>query len=153
MMGGMQADQSISFQAMQQKLTQLIDIVQHDPAVQSVVGFTGAGSGGGGGSDQYRLGLRRAEAAGAARRHRRGDGRLRRALSVVPGARLFLMPIQDIRIGGRQSNAAYQFTLQADNTADCCTNGRRSCWRRWNTTRCCAMSIPTSSRTGWKPIC
>ena len=43
MMGGMQADQSISFQAMQQKLTQLISIVQHDPAVQNVVGFTGPG--------------------------------------------------------------------------------------------------------------
>src|ERR1019366_7954392 len=48
-MGQIQADQSISFQAMQGKLTQLMDIVQHDPAVQSVVGFTGSGSGGGGG--------------------------------------------------------------------------------------------------------
>ncbi|MGA8198141.1 MAG: efflux RND transporter permease subunit, partial [Acetobacteraceae bacterium] len=49
MMGGLQADQSISFQAMQGKLAQLMDIVQHDPAVQDVVGFTGAGGGGGGG--------------------------------------------------------------------------------------------------------
>ena len=48
MIGGMQADQSISFQAMEQKLTQLMEIVQHDPAVQNVVGFTG-GSGGAGG--------------------------------------------------------------------------------------------------------
>ncbi len=44
--------------------------------------------------------------------------RLRRKLSVVPGARLYLIPIQDISVGGRQSNAAYQYTLQADNTAD-----------------------------------
>ena len=43
--------------------------------------------------------------------------RLRRKLAVVPGARLFLQPIQDIRVGGRQSNAAYQYTLQADSAA------------------------------------
>src|SRR5208337_3629361 len=49
MTGAIQADQSISFQAMQQKLTQLMGIVQQDPAVESVVGFTGAGGGGGGG--------------------------------------------------------------------------------------------------------
>ncbi len=61
MIGGMQADQSISFQAMETKLKQLSDIVQHDPAVQSVVGFTGQGSGGAGEPDQYRPGLRRAE--------------------------------------------------------------------------------------------
>jgi multidrug efflux pump len=48
MIGGLQADQSTSFQAMQGKLAQLMDIVQHDPAVQTVVGFTGAGGGGGG---------------------------------------------------------------------------------------------------------
>ena len=42
--------------------------------------------------------------------------RLRRKLAVVPGARLFLIPIQDISVGGRQSNAAYQYTLQGDDT-------------------------------------
>ena len=117
MMGGLQADQSISFQAMEQKLTQMVDIVQHDPAVRSVVGFTGQGSGGAGGqtnSGQVFVALKPlAERDGI-------DSvmnRLRRKLAVVPGARLFLVPIQDIRIGGRQSNAAYQFTLQADNTA------------------------------------
>ncbi len=117
MMGGLQADQSVSFQAMQQKLTQLTDIVQHDPAVQSVVGFTGQGSGGGGG--QTNTGQVFVALKPLAQR----DGidtvmtRLRRELSVVPGARLFMTPIQDIRIGGMQTNAAYQFTLQADNTA------------------------------------
>ena len=44
--------------------------------------------------------------------------RLRRKLAAVPGARLFLMPMQDIRVGGRQSNAAYQYTLQGDSTAE-----------------------------------
>ncbi len=117
MMGGLQADQSISFQAMQQKLAQMVAIVQRDPAVLSVVGFTGQGSGGGGGqtnSGQVFVALKPlAERAGI-------DDvmtRLRRKLAVVPGARLFLVPIQDIRVGGRQTNGAYQFTLQADNTA------------------------------------
>ena len=64
LIGGLQADQSISFQAMQQKLAQLIDIVQHDPAVQSVVGFTG-GQRRRRRADQHRPGVRRAEAAGA----------------------------------------------------------------------------------------
>jgi multidrug efflux pump len=117
MIGGLQADQSISFQAMQQKLAQMIDIVQRDPAVQSVVGFTGQGSGGGGGqtnSGQVFVALKPLSERGGIDEVMTG---LRRKLSVVPGARLFLAPIQDIRIGGRQSNAAYQFTLQADSTA------------------------------------
>jgi multidrug efflux pump len=117
MMGQIQADQSISFQAMQGKLTQLMDIVQHDPAVQSVVGFTGSGGGGGAGSTNtgsvfvalkplsQRAGIDQVMAG------------LRRKLAVVPGARLFLVPIQDLRIGGRQSNAAYQYTLQGEDTA------------------------------------
>jgi multidrug efflux pump len=117
MMGGLQADQSISFQAMQGKLAQLMDIVQHDPAVQDVVGFTGAGGGGGGGqtnTGQVFVSLKRLSQRAGIDQVIAG---LRRKLSVVPGARLFLVPIQDIRVGGRQSNAAYQYTLQADTTA------------------------------------
>jgi multidrug efflux pump len=117
MMGQIQADQSISFQAMQGKLTQLMNIVQNDPAVATVVGFTGAGGGGGAGSTNtgsvfvalkplsQRPGIDQVMAG------------LRRKLAVVPGARLFLIPIQDLRVGGRQSNAAYQYTLQGDSTA------------------------------------
>ena len=118
MIGRLQADQSISFQAMQQKLTDLARIVQHDPAVQSVVGFTG--SGGGGSAAQTNTGSVFVALKPLAQR----DGintimsRLRRQLAVVPGARLFLVPIQDINVGGRQSNAAYQYTLQADSTAE-----------------------------------
>jgi multidrug efflux pump len=118
MMGFIQADQSISFQAMQQKLRQLANIVEHDPAVQTSVGFTG--SGGGGSSGQANSG--RVFVSLKPRSERDGVDtvmvRLRRSLSAVPGARLFLVPIQDIRAGGRLSNAAYQFTLQADSTAD-----------------------------------
>jgi multidrug efflux pump len=117
MMGGLQADQSISFQAMQGKLSQLMDIVQHDPAVQNVVGFTGAGGGGGGGqtnTGQVFIALKPLSERPGIDQVIAG---LRRKLSVVPGARLFLVPIQDIRVGGRSSNAAYQYTLQADNIA------------------------------------
>jgi len=117
MIGGLQADQSISFQAMQQKLTQLMDIVRHDPAVHNVTGFTGAGSGGGGGqtnTGQVFVALKPAAERGGIDQVMSG---LRRKLSVVPGARLFLVPIQDIRVGGRPGNAAYQYTLQADSTA------------------------------------
>jgi multidrug efflux pump len=118
MMGGLQADQSISFQAMEQKLTQLSSIVQHDPAVQSVVGFTGQGSGGAGGQTNT------GRVFVALKPLSQRDGidavmtRLRRKLAVVPGARLYLIPVQDISVGGRQSNAAYQYTLQADSTAE-----------------------------------
>jgi multidrug efflux pump len=118
MMGSLQADQSISFQAMQGKLTDLSRIVQQDPAVQSVVGFTGAG--GGGGAAQTNTGSVFVALKPLSQR----DGietvmsRLRRKLAVVPGARLFLIPIQDIRVGGRSSNAAYQYTLQGDDSAE-----------------------------------
>jgi multidrug efflux pump len=117
MIGRLQADQSTSFQAMQGKLAQMMDIVQHDPATQSVVGFTGAGGGGGGGqtnTGQVFVALKPlAERAGIDQ----VMAGLRRKLAAVPGAQLFLVPIQDIRVGGRQSNSAYQYTLQADNTA------------------------------------
>ena len=117
MMGSIQADQSISFQAMQQKLQQLTDIVRHDPAVQSVVGFTG--SGGGGGAGQTNTGS--VFVALKPLSQRAGIDAvmtgLRRKLGAVAGARLFLVPIQDLRVGGRSSNAAYQYTLQADSTA------------------------------------
>jgi multidrug efflux pump len=118
MMGSLQADQSISFQAMQGKLADLSRIVQQDPAVQSVVGFTG--SGGGGGAGQTNTGSVFVALKPLADRAGIDTvmSRLRRKLAVVPGARLFLVPIQDIRVGGRSSNAAYQYTLQADTTAD-----------------------------------
>ncbi|HEV2677569.1 MAG TPA: efflux RND transporter permease subunit [Aliidongia sp.] len=118
MTGSLQADQSTSFQLMSQKLTQMMDIVRKDPAVESVVGSTGAG--GGGGASQANTGS--VYVALKARSDRDGIdvvmARLRRNLSHVPGGRLFLQPVQDIRVGGRQSNAAYQFTLQGDNTEE-----------------------------------
>jgi multidrug efflux pump len=117
MMGGLVADQSISFQAMENKLAQLMDIVQADPAVQYVVGFTGQGSGGAGGqANTGRVFVALKPLAERAGIDEVMSG-LRRKLAVVAGARLFLIPIQDISAGGRQSNAAYQYTLQTDDAS------------------------------------
>jgi len=107
MIGSIQADQSISFQLMQQKLTQFVTIIKDDPAVQTVVGFTGGG--------QTNSGFMFVSLKPLSERKLPVDqviGRLRRKMAVVPGATLFLQAVQDIRVGGRASNAQYQFTLQ-----------------------------------------
>ena len=109
LIGGIVGDQSISFQAMSQKVRQFVDIIQHDPAVASVVGFTGG--------RQTNSGFVFIGLKPLAERQVSADqviGRLRPRLNTVPGARLFLQAVQDIRVGGRQGNAQYQFTLQAD---------------------------------------
>jgi multidrug efflux pump len=106
--GSIQADQSISFQLMQQKLAQFVTIIKQDPAVETVVGFTGGG--------QANSGFVFASLTPLDERKISADGvitRLRRAMAVVPGATLFLQAVQDIRVGGRASNAQYQYTLQA----------------------------------------
>ena len=111
--GGIQADQSISFQLMRQKLTQFVSIVQKDPAVDHVVGFTGGG--------QTNGGFVFVSLKPLAERKVSADqviARLSRELTQVPGASLFLQAVQDIRVGGRQSNAQYQYTLHADTISD-----------------------------------
>ncbi|HEN3263795.1 TPA: multidrug efflux RND transporter permease subunit MdtC [Yersinia enterocolitica] len=112
MMGFIQADQSISFQSMQQKLKDFMKIVSADPAVDNVTGFTG-GSRTNSGSMFISLKplSERSETA------QQVITRLRGKLAKEPGASLFLSPVQDIRVGGRQSNASYQFTLLADDLA------------------------------------
>jgi multidrug efflux pump len=122
--GGIVADQSISFQLMKDKLAQLMNIVQADPAVQSVAGYTGAGSGGGG--SQTNTGSVYVLLKPLSVRKISSDeviARLRTKLAQVPGGRLFLQTVQDIRVGARQSNAQYQFTLQADSVSDLYTWG------------------------------
>jgi multidrug efflux pump len=119
LIGSIQADQSISFQLMRRKLAQMMSIVQHDPAVASVVGFTGAGSGGG--QSATNTGSVYVSLKPLSQRRDNADqvvARLRRELSQVPGGRLFLQAVQDIRVGGRASNAQFQFTLQADTTEE-----------------------------------
>ena len=109
MIGGIQADQSISFQLMKQKLSQFEAIIKSDPAIDTVVGFTGG--------RQTNSGFVFISLKPLAQRHVSADrviARLRPKLAQVAGARLFLQVSQDIRVGGRQSNAQYQYTLQAD---------------------------------------
>jgi multidrug efflux pump len=111
--GRIQADQSISFQAMRDKLAEFVAIVRADPAVASVVGFTGGA--------QRNTGTMFVTLKPLSERADSADRiveRLRGALAPVPGATLFLSPVQDIRVGGRQSSATYQYTIQADDLAE-----------------------------------
>jgi multidrug efflux pump len=116
--GSLQADQSISFQAMSVKLKQMIDIVRADPAVETVVGFTGVGSGGG--FSQINTGTVFVSLKPLSERVTADEviARLRPKLAQVPGGRLYLAAVQDLRAGGRQSNAQYQYTLQSENVQD-----------------------------------
>jgi multidrug efflux pump len=109
LVGFVRGDQSISFQAMQQKLTNFIEIVRQDPAVENVVGFTGGSA--------RNTGSMFVSLKPLSQRKETADqviARLRRQLEREPGANLFLQAAQDIRVGGRQGQAQYQFTLQAD---------------------------------------
>jgi len=109
LIGGLQGDQSISFQLMRTKLAQMMSIVAKDPAVASVAGFTGGG--------QTNFGNMFVTLKPLSQRDTSADGvinRLRRELNQVPGASLFLQSVQDVRAGGRQSNAQYQYTMQGD---------------------------------------
>lgn len=107
--GSIQGDQSISFQAMSQKLNTFVSIVKADPAVENVIAYTGG--------QQTNSGRMFISLKPLSERKISADkviARLRGKLSHVPGANLFLVPVQDIRIGGRQSNAQYEYTLQSD---------------------------------------
>ena len=111
--GGVQADQSISFQLMSQKMKEFMTIVKSDPAVQNVAGFTGGG--------QRNGGFMFVALKPLAERGLSADAvvsRLRPKLSAVAGAQLFLFPTQDIRTGGRQANATFQYTVQSDSLSD-----------------------------------
>jgi len=111
--GMVQADQSVSFQSMRDKMTAFTNIVKTDPAVDSVVGFTGGG--------QVNSGMIFIALKPLAERKVSADeviGRLRGKLAQVAGASLFLQSVQDIRMGGRPTNAQYQYTLQSDDGGD-----------------------------------
>ncbi|MFS2215719.1 efflux RND transporter permease subunit [Telluria sp. Tellsp104] len=113
--GGLRADQSISFQAMQGKLRQLVNIIKSDPAVDTVVGFTGGSRAGGG---FMFLNLKPVDERAKGESGQAVIARLRPKLAQVTGVQLFLNPVQDLRMGGRQSNSTYQYTLKSDNRAD-----------------------------------
>ncbi|MEG2975480.1 MAG: efflux RND transporter permease subunit [Comamonas sp.] len=112
-MGFIRADQSTSFQAMERRIKRFLDVVQQDPAVEYVTGFTGGG--------QANSGNMFMSLKPMAERKVSSDeviNRLREKLKDEPGARLFMVTQSDVRIGGRQSMSAYQYTLQADDTAE-----------------------------------
>ena len=113
LMGFIQADQSISFKSMRGKLEDFMKTVRDDPAVESVVGFTG-GSRTNSGSMFISLKplSERSESA------QEVISRLRIKLAKEPGASLYLMAVQDLRMGGRESNAGYQYSLLSDSLDD-----------------------------------
>ncbi len=117
LMGAIQADQDTSFQSMDRTLRQMVNIVAADPAVDTVNGFTG----GGGPSGTTNTARMFVSLKPLAERGITVDyviARLRPKLSRIPGATLFLQASQDIRVGGRFSNAQYQFTMRGDNLED-----------------------------------
>jgi len=114
--GNIQAAQDISFQAMQQKLLRIVDIIKKDPDVDYVIGFTGGGGGSTTNTGRMFVSLKPFDSRKASAS--RIITRLRGKLASVPGASTFLQPVQDLRVGGRMSSALYQYTLQGDNLPD-----------------------------------
>jgi multidrug efflux pump len=111
--GAIVADQDISFTAMREKLHELLRIVQQDPAMDDIQGFTGGGT----------LNVANVWAQLKPRDQRKLSAdqvinRLRGKLARIPGATLYMQAAQDIRVGGRGGNSQYQYTLQSDKLAD-----------------------------------
>jgi len=109
--GGVQGDQSISFQSMRGKLKQFVDIVRADPDVAAVIGFSGGGNNA---TNSARVLVSLKPLSERSASADQIIGRLRPELNQVAGASLFLQAAQGIGGGGRQSNAEYQYTLQGD---------------------------------------
>jgi multidrug efflux pump len=110
--GTILADQAISFQEMQHKIQRLAVIAKQDPGVDTVLTFTGGGGGTTTNTGRVFIALKP-----LAERKVSADqiiNRLRPKLAVVPGATLYLQAVQDVRIGGRQSAAQYQYSIQSD---------------------------------------
>jgi multidrug efflux pump len=111
--GSIQASQDISFDAMRVKQRQFSDIVMSDPAVESIIAFVGGGA-----INTGRMFIALRPLSERRISADRVIGRLRKKLSVVPGATLYLQAQQDIRVGGRSSNSQYQYTLESENLSD-----------------------------------
>jgi multidrug efflux pump len=111
LVGGVQGPQDASFPVMDQSIKALVNTIKADPAVANVVGYVGSGNGGFIYTSLKPLDQRRINAADII-------NRLRPKLNRLPVASVFLQAAQDLRIGGRGSNALYQYTIQADNISD-----------------------------------
>jgi multidrug efflux pump len=111
--GRIQAAEDISFQAMRGKLTEIVEIIRSDPAVESVTAFSGGGT--------NNVGRSFVSLKPLLERKVTTDeviARLRPKLAKIPGASTYLQTIQDLRIGGRASSAQYQYTLQSVDLAE-----------------------------------
>jgi hydrophobe/amphiphile efflux-1 (HAE1) family protein len=115
--GSTRAAQDISFDSMRIKQQQLAEIVQKDPAVDTVVAFAG-GSGGGATTNTGRMFVSLKPLSERKVSSDQVITRLRRPLSAVSGANLFLQSAQDISVGGRFSDAQYQYTLSSENLTE-----------------------------------
>nr|WP_275584430.1 multidrug efflux RND transporter permease subunit MdtC [Pantoea coffeiphila] len=113
LMGFIQADQSISFQSIRDKLQDFMRIVHDDPAVESVVGFTGGFR-----TNSGSMFISLKPLSERTENAQQVIARLRTKLAKEPGANLFLMAVQDLRLGGRESNAGYQYSLLSDSLDD-----------------------------------
>jgi multidrug efflux pump len=113
LVGSVQAAQDISFAAMRQKMLQLTNLVIKDPATNTVIGFAGGNN-----TNTGRMFVTLKPKSETKMTADQVINRLRGKLAVVPGATLFMQSAQDLQIGGRQSNAQYQYTLQSENLND-----------------------------------
>jgi multidrug efflux pump len=111
--GGIRGQQDISFQAMDQLTKRFVDIIRADPAVANVMAFTGGGSTNTGNVFVGLKPLNQRKLTSS-----QVIDRLRPKVNAVLGARAIMQAGQDLRIGGRQSNSQYQYTIQSDNLPD-----------------------------------
>jgi multidrug efflux pump len=112
--GSVRGPQDSSFPAMNNALQQIIGVIKNDPAVANVTGFCGGGGATNTGSLNIALKPLAARNVSASQI----IDRLRPKLNRLPVASAFLQPVQDLRIGGRSSNAMYQYTIQTDTVQD-----------------------------------
>jgi multidrug efflux pump len=117
-MGSIQADQDTSFQAMDGILRQMIGTIQTDPAVDTVMGFTGGGGPRGGAMNTAQMFMTLKPPAVRKISADLVIARLRRQLASVPGATLYMQASQDVRVGGRFGASQYQFTMRGDSIKD-----------------------------------
>jgi multidrug efflux pump len=117
--GGLQGPQDASFPFMDYSIKQLVGIIKADPAVANVIAFTGGQGATNTGFVYISLKPLDERKIGAPEI----INRLRPKLNRLPVASAFLQAAQDLRIGGRSSNALYQYTIQSDNIQDLSTWG------------------------------
>jgi multidrug efflux pump len=112
--GAVRGPQDSSFPAMDAAIRQIAAVVKNDPAVDNVIAFTG----GSGATNTGQIFVALKPLADRTATAPQIIDRLRPQLSRLPGASAFLQAVQDLRIGGRSSNAMYQYTIQSDNVQD-----------------------------------